>query len=174
MGEVCFHFRRRRRFLLLCHFGSFLWIRRSPDQGWPPALSRSNATTAFLSDAQSFGEAQVLKTSNDPCLSLKMRPVHPGCSVGYKDPDPKFTVAGTFGALVKDGKNSYILSNNHVLADQDRLPPGSPIFQPGLLDSGHTDSDQIAELTKAVALQVRDPNHVDCAIAKLMELSLAS
>ena len=105
---------------------------------------------------------------------IKMRPVQPGCSVGYKDPDPKFTVAGTFGALVKDGKNSYILSNNHVLADQDRLPPGSPIFQPGLLDSGDPNSDQIAELTKAVALEVKGPNHVDCAIARLMEPSLAN
>lgn len=105
---------------------------------------------------------------------IKMRPVHPGCSVGYKDPDPKFTVAGTFGALVRDGKNSYILSNNHVLADEGRLPPGSPIFQPGLLDDAHTKSDQIAELTKAVALQVEGPNLVDCAIAKLMKPSLAS
>jgi hypothetical protein len=105
---------------------------------------------------------------------IKMRPVHPGCSVGYKDPDPKFTVAGTFGALVQDGKNSYILSNNHVLADQDRLPPGSPIFQPGLMDSGHTNSDQIAELTKAVTLEVEGPNHVDCAIARLLKPSLAS
>jgi hypothetical protein len=105
---------------------------------------------------------------------VEMRPAHPGCSVGYKDPDPKFTVAGTFGALVKDGKNSYILSNNHVLADEDRLPPGSPIFQPGLLDEGDINSDQIAELTRAVALQVKGPNDVDCAIAKLMKPSLAS
>lgn len=105
---------------------------------------------------------------------IKMRPVHPGCSVGYKDPDPTFRVAGTFGALVRNGKNSYILSNNHVLADQGRLPPGSPIFQPGLMDSDQANSDQIAELTKAVALQVNRPNQVDCAIAKLMKPSLAS
>ena len=42
------------------------------------------------------------------------------------------------------------------------------------MDSGHTNSDQIAELTKAVALEVKGPNHVDCAIAKLMKPSLAS
>ena len=86
-----------------------------------------------------------------------MRPSQPGCSVGFNNPDPKFTVAGTFGALVRDETNSYILSNNHVLADEGRLPPGSPIFQPGLLDGGDPDTDQIAELTKTVALDVEGP-----------------
>jgi hypothetical protein len=103
-----------------------------------------------------------------------MRPSQPGCSVGFNNPDPKFTVAGTFGALVRDETNSYILSNNHVLADEGRLPPGSPIFQPGLLDGGDPDTDQIAELTKTVALDVEGPNHVDCAIAKLLKPSLAN
>jgi hypothetical protein len=104
----------------------------------------------------------------------KIRPSQPGCSIGYKDPDPKFLVAGTFGALVRDATDSYILSNNHVLSDEDRLPHGSPIFQPGLMDNGHTNTDQIAELTKAVPLQVKAPNQVDCAIARLLKPSLAS
>ncbi len=104
----------------------------------------------------------------------KMRPTQPGCSVGFINPDPKFTVAGTFGALVRDETNSYILSNNHVLADEGRLPPGSPIFQPGLLDGGDPNTDQIAELTKVVALHVKGPNRVDCAVAKLLKPSLAN
>jgi hypothetical protein len=109
-----------------------------------------------------------------PNPRTKIRPAQPGCSVGFKDPNNQFTMAGTFGALVSDKTGSYILSNNHVLADQDRLPPGSPIFQPGLLDGGNSNTDQIAELTKAVALQVNAPNQVDCAIAKLLKPSLAS
>jgi hypothetical protein len=109
-----------------------------------------------------------------PNPRTKIRPAQPGCSVGFQDPNPKFTVAGTFGALVRDKTSSYILSNNHVLADQDQLPPGSPIFQPGLLDGGDPNTDQIAELTKAVALQVKVPNHVDCALAKLLKPSLAN
>jgi hypothetical protein len=109
-----------------------------------------------------------------PNPRIEMRPSHPGCSIGFKDPDPEFVVAGTFGALVKDKTGSYILSNNHVLFDEDRLPAGSPIFQPGLMDSGPTNTDQIAELTKAVPLQVHAPNHVDCAIARLLKPSLAS
>jgi hypothetical protein len=104
----------------------------------------------------------------------EIRPAQPGCSVGFQDPTNQFTMAGTFGALVSDKTGSYILSNNHVLADEDHLPPGSPIFQPGLLDGGNSNTDQIAELTRAVALQVKVPNHVDCAIAKLLKPSLAT
>ena len=104
----------------------------------------------------------------------EIRPAQPGCSVGFQDPTNQFTMAGTFGALVSDKTGSYILSNNHVLADEDRLSPGAPIFQPGLLDGGNSTTDQIAELTKAVTLQVKTPNHVDCAIAKLLKPSLAT
>jgi hypothetical protein len=109
-----------------------------------------------------------------PNPRTKLRPAQPGCSIGFQDPNPKVTVAGTFGALVRDKTSSYILSNNHVLADEDQLPPGSPIFQPGLLDRGDPNTDQIAELTKAVALQLKVPNHVDCALAKLLKPSLAN
>jgi hypothetical protein len=109
-----------------------------------------------------------------PNPTTKMRPTQPGCSIGYKDPDPRVAMAGTFGALVRDKTGSYILSNNHILADEDRLPAGSPIFQPGLMDDGHTNTDQIAEFAKAVPLQVNVPNHVDCAVARLLKPSLAS
>lgn len=109
-----------------------------------------------------------------PNPRTKIRPAQPGCSIGFKDPSNQFTMAGTFGALVRDRSGSYILSNNHVLADEDRLPSGSPIFQPGLLDGGNANTDQIAELTKAVALKVSGSNHVDCAIAKLLKPSLAN
>ena len=82
-------------------------------------------------------------------------------------------MAGTFGALVKDAQGIYILSNNHVLADENKLSPGSPIFQPGLLDQGDPNTDQIAKLTKFITLQANTPNTVDCAIAQLLQPSLA-
>jgi len=47
-------------------------------------------------------------------------------------------MAGTFGALVTDAAGAYILSNNHVLADEGQLPIGSPIFQPASFISGFT------------------------------------
>ena len=109
-----------------------------------------------------------------PNPRTKIRPAQPGCSVGFQDPTNQSTMAGTFGALVSDKTGSYILSNNHVLADENQLPPGSAIFQPGLLDNGNANADQIAELTRAVTLQVNVPNQVDCAIAKLLKPSLAT
>jgi len=103
----------------------------------------------------------------------KIRPAQPGCSVGFRDPQNQFVMAGTFGALVKDKSGAYILSNNHVLADENRLPVGSPIFQPGLLDHGDPNTDSIANFTRSVPLQANAPNQVDCAIAKLIKPSLA-
>ncbi len=109
-----------------------------------------------------------------PNPRVKIRPAQPGCSVGFRDPNNQFVMAGTFGALVTDKTSPYILSNNHVLADENRLPVGSPIFQPGLLDGGDPTTDQIAELTRAVLLQATVTNKVDCAIAKALKASLVS
>ena len=99
----------------------------------------------------------------------KLRPARPGCSVGFQFPPPKhgYVMAGTFGALVaKDGKR-FILSNNHVLANENGLPIGSPIFQPGLLDGGNPASDKIAQLSDFEPLNPKGNNSMDCAIAVL-------
>jgi hypothetical protein len=109
-----------------------------------------------------------------PDPRVKIRPAQPGCSIGFRDPSDQFVMAGTFGALVRDGGDSYVLSNNHVLADEGRLPIGSPIFQPGLLDEGNPNTDQIAELTRFGPLQAGTPNKVDCALARALKPSLVS
>jgi hypothetical protein len=95
----------------------------------------------------------------------RIRPARPGCSIGFADPNNQFKMAGTFGALVRDAGGIYVLSNNHVLADEGQLPLNSPIFQPGLLDGGDPNADQIARLTNFVALQPAVANQVDCAVA---------
>jgi hypothetical protein len=108
-----------------------------------------------------------------PNPKAKFRPAQPGCSIGFHAPNDQFTMAGTFGALVKDNQGTYVLSNNHVLADEGQLRPGAQIFQAGLLDGGNPSTDQIASLTKFIALQ-SDGNQVDCAIAKVTSTSLVS
>jgi hypothetical protein len=105
---------------------------------------------------------------------VRMRPAQPGCSVGFADPSGKFVMAGTFGALVRDAKGVYILSNNHVLADEGQLPRGAAIFQPGLLDGGNPGTDQIAQLSNFVALQAGVFNKVDCAVAAVRNPADAS
>jgi hypothetical protein len=96
-----------------------------------------------------------------------MRPVRPGCSIGCQ-PKPGDVMAGTFGAIVrKDGKH-YILSNNHVLAGENRLRNGSPIFQPGLRDKNAPSKNRVAKLSRFIKLKAAGSNKVDCAIALLL------
>jgi hypothetical protein len=99
----------------------------------------------------------------------KIRPAQPGCSVGFKDPGGKFIMAGTFGALVSKGTKRFVLSNNHVLADENKLAVGASIFQPGFLDAGNPPNNgAIAKLTKFVPLVFGGGmNTVDCALAEL-------
>jgi len=81
-------------------------------------------------------------------------------------------MAGTFGAVVRGEGRRCILSNNHVLADENALALKSPIFQPGLLDGGNPTADQIAKLTRFVPLRAGVDNKVDCAIAEEVEPNL--
>lgn len=104
----------------------------------------------------------------------KIRPAQPGCSIGFRDPQDQFVMAGTFGAVVQDEAGLYVLSNNHVLADEGQLSAGAAIYQPGLLDGGNSRTDQIASLTRFVPLQTGSNNQVDCAIAAALKPSLVS
>ena len=101
-----------------------------------------------------------------PNPRARARPALPGSSIGFRIAGDQFVMSGTFGALVKTSSQVYILSNNHVLTDENRLPIGSPIFQPGLLDRGRVESDQIAELTRFVKLKGNRFNRIDAAIAR--------
>ena len=131
-------------------------------------------------DVEQVGLFRRLATKPQPALAgipnpkLKFRPAQPGCSVGFRDPQDQFVMAGTFGAVAQKNQELFVLSNNHVLADENQLPLGSPIFQPGLLDGGNSSTDQIAELTRAIKLRAGVFNKVDAAIAKVTQKSLVS
>src|SRR5437016_11841417 len=81
----------------------------------------------------------------------RFRPIRPGTSIG-PPPIGNMVEAGTLGAIVKSGGALYILSNNHVLANEDKLPAGTAIFQPALLDKGNQTTDQVATLSKVISL----------------------
>ncbi len=128
---------------------------------------------ASSSRASSSSAAAAATTMPNP--RTRIRPARPGCSVGFQFPPPATLVmAGTFGAVVKRQSDLFILSNNHVLADENRLAAGAPIFQPGLLDGGRVPQDKIAELTKFIPLRAGVMNKVDCAIARVTDKSLVS
>ena len=107
-----------------------------------------------------------------PNPRLRARPAMPGSSIGFRIAGDQFVMGGTFGALVKTNTNVYILSNNHVLADENRLPIGSPIFQPALLDRGRIETDQIATLTRFVKIAGTRFNRIDAAIAQPLNKNL--
>ena len=105
-----------------------------------------------------------------PNPKTRIRPIQPGSSIGFQEPNNGFIMAGTFGLLVKDSSGSlYILSNNHVIAFESGvdatgakrvgIPVGSPIFQPGLLDGGDVSTDKVAELTRWVDLHADRTNN---------------
>ncbi len=112
--------------------------------------------------------------SSPPDPKVRIRPAAPGSSIGFRDPGDAFVMAGTFGALVADDKGVYILSNNHVLADENQLALGSPIFQPGLLDGGNPTKDQVATLTRFIPIDTSADNKVDCAIAQALRPDLVT
>lgn len=118
-------------------------------------------------DVEQVGRFRALSTSAGPNLPgipnprVKIRPACSGCSIGFQA-----QMAGTFGAVVEDDTNTYILSNNHVLADRGNLPLGSPIFSPALLDNGDPKTDKVAELAKFISFDANGNNKVDCALAR--------
>ena len=95
------------------------------------------------------------------------RPLLIGSSVGFLERG--FVMAGTLGCFVRKGrsKDLYILSNNHVLADENKYRKGGAIVQPGTLDGGAAPRDAVATLSAFVTLDRARINFVDAAIAKL-------
>ena len=106
-----------------------------------------------------------------PASQKRRRPARPGCSIGFQFPDAQAgeLMAGTLGAIVTADGVSYILSANHVLANENALPPGTPIYQPALLDSGNPSADRIATLTRFFPLETGKANRVDCALAAIVD-----
>ena len=96
----------------------------------------------------------------------RQRPLLIGYSIGHY----KIT-AGTLGAFVsaEQGGAPAILSNNHVLANENRAQTGDAILQPGKYDYGKNPADSVATLAKFIRLRRNGVNLVDAAIAAVNE-----
>jgi hypothetical protein len=97
-----------------------------------------------------------------PWYQQRLRPLQPGSSIGHF----KIT-AGTIGAIARHGASGrfVILSNNHVLANENDATAGDAIIQPGSHDDGKRAKDVIAKLTKWINLVPNKTNLLDAAIA---------
>jgi hypothetical protein len=97
-----------------------------------------------------------------PWHQLNTRPLLIGASVGHID-----VTAGTLGAFVDRSGAVCILSNNHVLANEDSGAVGDVILQRAQFDGGKRPAEDVARLSQWVALKRRGANLVDAAIAVL-------
>jgi len=113
-------------------------------------------------DIRFIGAVHKLQVSS---LQQKCRPLRIGCSVAHFQ-----VTAGTLGAFVRNpAGDNMILSNNHVLANENAAMNGDAILQPGPFDGGQDPADRIATLASFIQLDFQQPNRVDCATALLDE-----
>ncbi|MGI8550901.1 MAG: hypothetical protein ACR2PL_08965 [Dehalococcoidia bacterium] len=91
---------------------------------------------------------------------------------------------GTLGCFLRrrrvDTEEIFALSNNHVLADVDRLPPGTPIVQPGPEAPPYSTHVETNFATLQIVLPIRFPtakdnspiNRFDAAVATITDTRL--
>ncbi|GAB4289528.1 MAG: hypothetical protein Kow0067_15540 [Coriobacteriia bacterium] len=115
----------------------------------PPAIGE------VATDVVATGVLRALAAPTD-----RHRPAPGGVSIGH----PAVT-AGTLGCLVYRDGEPYILSNNHVLADENRARIGDPILQPGAYDGGRSPEDAIAVLADFVPVRMAEEAS-SCAFAR--------
>ncbi|HLF34948.1 MAG TPA: hypothetical protein VI583_11965 [Cyclobacteriaceae bacterium] len=102
----------------------------------------------------------LLRAFQDP--RERYRPAPGSVSIGHYQ-----ITAGTLGCLVKKDGITYILSNNHVLANSNEASPGDPILQPGPYDGGSLTNDQIAVLSEFIPITFEEDDKDSCKIASL-------
>lgn len=107
----------------------------------------------YMTDVVETGRIKALRTD-------RVRPAPGGVSIGHVD-----ITAGTLGCLVKRDGKTFILSNNHVLANSNDAKIGDPILQPGTYDGGKYPDDHIANLADFVPISF-DGDSSSCPIAK--------
>jgi hypothetical protein len=108
----------------------------------------------------------------------RRRPVVGGISISPLNAD----FIGTLGCFLRrktaTADQMFALSNNHVLADVDNLPMGTPIVQPGPEVAQTKPADVFAKLEFAIPIHFptgpNDPtlNRFDAAIARITDSSL--
>ena len=101
-----------------------------------------------------------------PWHRQRRRPLCIGSSVRHFN-----VTAGTLGAFLRPrgGGPLAMLSNNHVLANENRGKKGDAILQPGAIDDGQNPADGVATLADFVRFKRLGANLVDAATAAVNE-----
>lgn len=121
-------------------------------------------------DVQVLPQQQAYAAANPAQHRARRRPVPGGVEIGPL----AGAYVGTLGCFVRRGPDTsgplFVLSNNHVLSDVDRLPPGTRLTQPFSAAS----SDVIATLSESEPIQfptahAQPRNVIDAAIAAVTD-----
>mgnify|MGYP002715672226 CR=1 FL=1 len=101
-----------------------------------------------------------------PWFRLRQRPLLIGCSVGHHA-----VTAGSLGGFFRHRETgrTVLLSNNHVLANEDLAKTGDAVLQPGRFDGGRRFKDRIGTLAGTVPMKTEGSNLVDAAVAAMAE-----
>jgi hypothetical protein len=143
-----------------------------------PALMNSRLVDQIVKDARGEAEVRLIGRVDKraarrvraqaaaavPWHRDRQRPLLIGTSAGHAD-----VTAGTLGAFVRRGTSVCILSNNHVLANEDKGKAGDAILQPGRYDVGRNPADRVASLKWWVRLKPTAANRVDAALAEVTD-----
>lgn len=129
-------------------------------QKLPPAALAAgeaipNRVDGVVTDVVEVGELRALQARTD-----RWRPAPPGVSLGHYR-----ITAGTFGCVVRDRTSGerLILSNNHVLANENDAETGDAILQPGPADGGGVAQDTLATLLRFIPLHYEgEPDQGSC------------
>lgn len=95
-----------------------------------------------------------------PWYQARTRPLLIGASTEHVD-----VTAGTIGGFVTRGGATYLLSNNHVLANEGQATAKDWILQPGAYDDGTEPTARAARLRYWIKLTTKGTNVVDAALA---------
>ena len=123
-------------------------------------------------DVQEIGTIVKFQGPTSPAFYQKTRrPLRIGSSIGDVPP-PGFIAAGTLGCFVVRRSSPFfigMLTNNHVIANENANAIGSPIAQPGTLDGGSFPDDEVGELGKVIKLKAKGSNFVDAAVGDVFD-----
>lgn len=142
-----------------------IFVAKKFPRGKVNSVDRIPATIdSILTDIEAVGYPRKFQIPQQQ----RHRPVPGGVSVGLDFHAVNYRFAGTLGVVVADRENPptlYALSNNHVLADENRVDNGAGVVQPGTLDEGRN-RDRVARLSRYVPLRFDNRrNWMDAAIA---------
>jgi S1-C subfamily serine protease len=121
------------------------------------------ADVRFIGRVEKRGPGDRSASSGErPWHRLNARPLLAGSSVGHEK-----VTAGTLGGFVERDGRTFILSNNHVLANEDLAKANDPILQRASLDGGRHPTDRVGDLQRWVRLRSQGSNLVDAALASI-------